>query len=176
MDGESDTDRGGHRFFDEVDFAGAGVFGGFAHGAAFDFRDARGDGDEDAWVRAAAFVHLADEVAEHCFGDFKVGDDAVLEWADRDDVAGRAAEHAFGIVADGEDFVGTGLHGDDRRFAQDDAVVLHIDECVGGAEVDADVTGEQAGKKFLEHGCRMKGGWDARGVRAENRAGGGGCV
>ena len=44
---------------------------------------------------------------------------------------GRAAEHALGLVADGEHLVGADLHGDDRRLAQDDAVVLDINQRVG---------------------------------------------
>ena len=46
---------------------------------------------------------------------------------------------------------GPGLHGHNGGFAQDDAAVLHIDEGVGGTEIDADVTGEKA-EDFAEHG------------------------
>ena len=96
-------------------------------------------------------MDFLDEVPEHGFGYFEVGDDAVLEWADGDDVARGAAEHAFGVVAYGEDFAGAAFDGDDRGFAEDDAGILDVDEGIGGAEVDADVIGEPA-EEFSEEG------------------------
>jgi hypothetical protein len=149
---EADADGGGHGFLDEIDLSGAGLFGGFADGAAFDFGDAGGDGDEDAGIGSAAFVHLADEMAQHGLGDFEVGDDAVLEGTDGDDVARGAAEHAFGIISDGEHLIGAGFDRDDGWLAQDDAVVLDVDQSVRGAEVDADVIGKQVSEKLFEHG------------------------
>ena len=101
--------------------------------AAFDFGDAGGHGDDDARIGAAALVHLADEMAQHGLGDFEVCDDSILERADGHNVAGRAAEHAFGVIAHGEHLVGAGPHRDDRRLAQDDAVVLDVDQGVRGA-------------------------------------------
>jgi hypothetical protein len=46
------------------------------------------------------------KVVQHLFGDFEVGDDAILHRLDGHDVAGRAAQHLFGLFADGFDFVG----------------------------------------------------------------------
>ena len=43
-----------------------------------------------------------DEVAEHRLGDLEVGDHAVLDRADRADVAGRASEHLLRLEADRE--------------------------------------------------------------------------
>ena len=87
---------------------------------------------------------LLDEVAEHRLGDLEVGDDTILEGADRGDAAGRAAEHSLGLVADGENLGGAGLDGDDGGFAKHDPLVLDEDKSVGGAEIDADVTGEKS--------------------------------
>ncbi len=50
-------------------------------------------------------MHLADEVLDHLFRDFEIGDDAVAHRADRFDVAGRAAQHHLGVVADGADVI-----------------------------------------------------------------------
>ena len=90
-------------------------------------------------TRKELLLHLVDEVAQHRLGDVEVGDDAVLHRADGGDVAGRAAEHPLGLVADGADLAGDGVEGDDGGLAQDDALVLHVDERVGRAEIDADV-------------------------------------
>ena len=46
-------------------------------------------------------MNLADEMLDHLFRDFEIGDDAVAHRADRLDVAGRAAQHHLGVVADG---------------------------------------------------------------------------
>ena len=46
-------------------------------------------------------VHFSDEVPEHGFGDVEIGDDAIAEWADGDDVARCSAEHSFSVIADG---------------------------------------------------------------------------
>jgi hypothetical protein len=80
-------------------------------------------------------------MAQHRFRDFKVRDDAILEGAHCDDVGRGAAEHPFGFVAHRQHLVRSGLHGDHRRFAQDNALILYVDERVGRPEIDADVTG-----------------------------------
>ena len=47
-------------------------------------------------------MDLLDEVAEHGFRDFEVGDHAVLHRPDGHDVAGRAPEHTFGFFTDSQ--------------------------------------------------------------------------
>jgi hypothetical protein len=95
-------------------------------------------------VREAVLVHLLDEVAEHLLGDVEVGDDAVLERADRGDRAGRAPEHALGLDPDRVDVTGALVDRDDRGFGEDDAAPAHVDERVGGAEVDGHVPAAEA--------------------------------
>ena len=130
----------GHGFLDEMHLARSGVGGRLLDGALLDLRDARGHGDDHARAdHLATVVHLRDEVPQHRLGDLEVRDDAVLERPDSDDVGRGAPEHALGLVADGQDHVGAALDGDDGGFAQHDAVVAHINEGVGGTEVDTDV-------------------------------------
>jgi hypothetical protein len=137
LNGEAYTDGGGHGFFDEVNLPGPGLFGGFPDCAALHFGDAGWDGDEDPRVRAAALIDLADEVAEHGLCDLEVGDDAVLEGADGNDVARRAAEHSLCIVTHREYFIRTGFDRDDGRFSQDDAVIFDVNQGIRSAKVDA---------------------------------------
>ncbi len=146
MMGRPGADSGGHGLFDEVALAGAGVEGGVVDGALLDLGDAAGDADDDARARdaeAVALVHGADEVVEHALGDVEVGDDAVLEGADGDDVGRGAADHALGLGADGEDLLGDAVDGDDAGLVDDDAAALDHDQRVRGAEVNAYIVREQ---------------------------------
>ena len=83
-------------------------------------------------------VALRDEEAEHRLGDDVVGDDAVLHRADGLDVAGGAADHLAGLFAHRDDavVVGDGHH---AGLGDDDALALHVDEDIRGAEVDSDL-------------------------------------
>ena len=98
--------------------------------------------------KTALVAHLVDERFQHRLGDFEIGDDAILHWADRDDVAGCATQHPLGFVAHGEDALGAGLDCDHGRFAQDDAAIADVDERVGGAEINADVVGKKTGENI----------------------------
>ena len=143
LDGQADADGGRHGLLDEVHLAGAGGLGGVAHGALLHLGDPAGDRDDDARADdPAAVVGLADEVAEHGFRHFEIGDDAGLHGADGDDVAGSAAEHALGLLADGEHAVGALLDGHDGGLAEHDAAVLDVDQGVGGTQIDADIVGK----------------------------------
>ena len=71
-------------------------------------------------------MHLGDEVLEHLLRDGEIGDDAVLERADRPDVRWRTAEHPLGVEADGDYAVmavAVVADRDDRRFVENNALV-----------------------------------------------------
>ena len=145
-DRQPGADRGGHRLLDQVRLARAGRERRLLDGALLDARDAGRNADDDARVREAVLVHLLDEVPEHLLGDVEVGDDAVLERADRGDRAGRAAEHPLRLDADRVHLAGALVDRDDRRLGEDDAAAAHVDERVGGAEVDGHVAAAEAGQ------------------------------
>ena len=122
--------------------AGSGRFRGFLDGPAFHFRNAGGDGDEHARLNQVVPGRgFFDEVAEHFLRDVEIGDDAVLQRPDGRDGAGCSAQHALGFVSHGQNLVP--LDSDDRRLAQNDALVLDVDQGVGGAQVNANVIGEK---------------------------------
>ena len=98
-------------------------------------------GPRDA--EAVALVHGADEVVQHALGDVEVGDDAVLERADGDDVRGRTADHALGLGADRQHLLGDAVDRDDAGLVDDDAAALDHDKRVRGTEVDTDVVREE---------------------------------
>ena len=156
------TECGGDRFLDHEHLACTGVLDRLADRAAFDLGRAIRHADHDAGHRPhhATFLHLADEVLEHLFRDRVIRDHAVAQRADRRDIGRRAAEHALGIDADGLDLLAAArveADGDDRRLVEYDALVTHIDQRVGGAEIDGKVVDEQAadGVEHRGRGIRL---------------------
>ena len=87
-------------------------------------------------------MHLLDEVAEHAFGRVEVGDDAVLQRTDRNDVARRTADHGLSVGTDGNDAALGLVDRNNGRLVQDDAATAYVDEGVGSAQVDGHVTVE----------------------------------
>src|SRR5208337_268047 len=136
-DGQPGADGRGHRLLDEIDFPGPGRFRRLPHRPLFHRGDTRGDADDDAGPdQRAAVVYLADEVAQHGLGDFEVGDDPVLHGADGHDVARGAAQHHLGLPAHRQHPAAVPVvfaHRHHRRFAQDDAFALDVNQGIGGA-------------------------------------------
>ncbi len=147
---ETGADRGRHRLLDQVDLAGARRERRLAHGALLDAGDARGHADHDPRThQLAPVVGALDEVAEHRLGDLEVGDDAVLDRADRLDRAGRAAEHQLGILAHRKHLLATVLNviGHDRRLVEDHPPAFDIDKRVRRPEIDRHVRREQTAEE-----------------------------
>ena len=91
---------------------------------------------------------------DHFLRDLEIGDDPVAQRPDRLDIARRSAEHQLGLLADRQDLLAAFDAGDrdDRGLVQDDAAALYIDECIGCAEVDRHVGGQQT-QHSSEHRC-----------------------
>ena len=106
-----------------------------------------GHADDDARVRPAVLVHLLDEVAQHLLGHVEVGDHAVLQRPDgarscpgvRPSI--RLASMPTAWTSPVRESIAT-----TRRLGQHDAAAAHVDERVGGAEVDRHVTAAEAGE------------------------------
>src|SRR5207248_9347655 len=114
--------------------------GGVFDGAALDLSDFAGHTDDDARANPRApVVGLADEVLQHLFGHFKVGDNAVFHGTNGDDVAGCAAKHFFGFLANGFDLVGDFVDGDDGRLADHNAASFGIDQRVSRSQVNGEI-------------------------------------
>jgi hypothetical protein len=99
-------------------------------------------------------VNFLDEVAQHRLSDLEVGDDAVLQRSDGDDVARRAPEHLFCLGTHGEDLAAASgflLHRDHGGLVADDTLALHVDQRVGCAEIDGEVVGEHAPERVENH-------------------------
>jgi len=74
-------------------------------------------------------MHFANEVPEHGFGDFKVGDNAVFHGPDGDNVPRGAAQHHLGLPAYGQNFVAVPdvfAHRHHRGLAQNNPFAFDI--------------------------------------------------
>ncbi len=72
-------------------------------------------------------MHPLDEVTQHRFGDFEVGDHPVLHRTDRDDVARGSPEHLLRVPSHRTNLVGPSsvlYDGDDAGFGDYDALAL----------------------------------------------------
>jgi hypothetical protein len=145
------ADGRGRRLLDQIDLARASLKRGIAHGALLDLSDARRDADdhpgpvEDPGSLAPGrdLPRALDEVLQHPLGHIEIGDDAVLQRAQRLDVLRRAAEHRLGLVTHPDHLVVGAADRDDRRLIEDDASAPHEHECVGRSEVDRQVRREE---------------------------------
>src|SRR3990172_5374775 len=102
-----------------------------------------GDADDDAGPHEGArLVRLPDKVPEHRLGDLEIGDDAVLDGADRHDVPRRAADHPLRLDSDGEHLLGPPGVPVDRHgggLGADDPLHLHVHQGRRGTEVDRQI-------------------------------------
>ncbi len=151
VDRQPGADRGRHRLLDDVDPAAARLVAGLLDRTLLDRGDAARHADDHARLgEVATPVHELDEVAQHLLGRVEVGDDAVLERPDRGDAVRRTTDHPLGLVADSEQLVRLLVHRDDRRLVHEDAPSAHVDQRVGGTEVDGHVTADET----VRHPCR----------------------
>ena len=86
-------------------------------------------------------MHLANEVLDHLFRNFKVGNHAVAHRADGFDVARRTTKHHLGLIANSENLLLAALidNGDHGRFVEHNAPRLHIDQRIRCPQVDGHI-------------------------------------
>jgi len=87
-------------------------------------------------------VYLMNEVAQHLFGDVKVGDDTILHGTNGGNGAGSSPEHLLGFHADLKHLllaVRQFLHSNNRWLTHHDPFPLQINQSIGGAESMASI-------------------------------------
>src|SRR5580698_2702847 len=112
---------------------------------------------------------LLDEIPQHGLGDIEVGDYAVFHRPDGGDISGGATQHSLGLGSDGADFAGDGVERDDRGLAQNDSLVLNVNQRVGGAQIDSDVVGKIT--EEINHDCLTRAGDGAHAVGSKSSLG-----
>src|SRR5207249_7394400 len=131
--GQTGTHRCHHGLFHEIDLRGLGAIGRILHGPFFHLGDFRRNADDDAGAHPqGAVVRLLDEMVQHFFGVFEIGDDTVLHGTDGDDVAGSATQHLLGFLAHRLHLASLLVHGDDRRLANHDSLSFGVNQSIGG--------------------------------------------
>jgi len=139
VDVDARADGGGQRLLDEIDPSGPGLNARVDDGPLLHLGDAGGDADDHTGFKQADGGHLADELPEHPLGHVIVGDDAVPQRTDGDDVAGSTAQHLLSLGAYLEQFAAVFINGNHRGFLQDDPLILDIDQDAGSTQVNADI-------------------------------------
>ena len=141
--GQARADGRHHRLLDQEDLAGAGAHGGILYGAFFHLGDFRGHADDNARMdEHLAIVGFLNKVVEHLLRHLEIGNDAVFQGADGDNVAGRAAQHFLGFAAHGFDVSMDLVNGHDGGFVHDDPLTLGEHQGIGGAQVNGKVGGK----------------------------------
>ena len=109
------------------------------HGALLYLRDAGRYTDRHARPgksEAEVVVHGADEVLKHLLRDGEVGDHAVSQRADGDDIGRCAADHALRLRTYRQDLLVDAVYRDDGRLIDDDSASPHHDQRICGSKVD----------------------------------------
>jgi hypothetical protein len=145
--GQTCTDGRCHGFLYQVHIAGAGTQGTFANGAPLYLGRTAGYTNDDARARpkdGARMNHL-DKLLEHLLGDREIGNHPVFHGANGLNIARNLAQHGLGFLANGLNglfalwatLVADGHH---RRLIEHDALVAYVNQGIGGAKVDGQVS------------------------------------
>ena len=158
VDRQVGADSGCHRLLDDIDPPCARPRRGILERTPFDARHLTRHADDHPRTDQPRGPDLVDEVAQHPLSHVGIGDDPVLQRADRVDVSGRAAEHLSGRSTRGNQAAGAGLDGDDGRLIEHDPVAAFVDQGVGGAQVNGEVSPENrpsahTGDRTCRNGC-----------------------
>ena len=87
---------------------------------------------------------LADEVMQHSFGNFKFGNDAIAQGPNNHNMRGGFTAHLFCFLAICDRAPRLFFDSRVRWLVDDDPFAAHTDQCIGGAEINADVQRKQA--------------------------------
>ena len=165
-DGDAGADGGGDRLLDELHAPGAGRQRRLLDRAPLDLGDARRRAHDEARVGAAAVEDLAHEVAQHLLGHLEVRDHAVAQRARGRDLRRRAPDHPLRVGADGDHVARALVDGHDRRLGEHDAAAVHVDDRVGGPQIDGHVA--RGPQHHQRQGCQAR--RRARAMPAPERA------
>ena len=143
---DAHTDSGSHRFVNQVDFLRTSLLGGIDNGAGFHFgnaaRHAHNNAGPDNPQRV--LLHALNEGLEECFDQFKIRNHAIAHGAHGTRLARGPAEHLFRFKTNRRHAIVLAVHGNHRRFVNDNALACHVNESVRRTQVDTDITGEES--------------------------------
>ena len=138
-DVDAGADGGGDGLFDQIHLPGAGLDTCVDDGALLDLSDAGGHADNDPGLEEGHAGHLVNEFLQHFLGHVVVGDDALPQGTDGDDVAGGTAQHGLGLGAHLQQLAGVLVQRHHGGLVQHDALALHIYQNGSGTQIDTDI-------------------------------------
>ena len=133
------ADGGGHRLFNEVDLPGTGLNTRIDDGALLDLRDAGGHADDDPGLEEGEAGDLVDELFQHSLRHVIVGDHALPQRTDGDDIAGGTPQHGLGVGAHLQKLTCGLVHRHHRGLIEDNALALYIYQNGSGTQIDTDI-------------------------------------
>ena len=141
---QASAQAGSQRLLDQEHSSRAGLNGGIDDAALLHLTDAAGNADDHAGLRGkdrclgGGLEHLL----KHTYGHFVVGNDALLQRAHGNHVAGGAVEHVPGGSAHLEDLAGVAVQRHNGRLPDHQALSVGIDQYIGGTQVNTQVVGK----------------------------------
>ena len=143
------ADGGGHRLLDEVDLPGASLNACVDDGALLDLRDAGGHADDDPGLEEGEAGDLMDELLQHPLRHVIVGDHALPQRTDGDDIAGGTPQHGLGVGAHLQKLTCGLVHRHHRGLVEDNALALYIYQNGSGTQIDTDIFCQRTHKLHL---------------------------
>src|SRR5690242_21877384 len=123
-----------------MNFAGLCTVGRLADGPLFYLSDlARNANDDPRMDQHLAAMRLLNEVVQHPFGNFEVGDHTIFHRAYGDNISGRPAKHVFGLPAHRLDFTRVLLARDDTGLVYDNALAFGEHQGVRSPQIDSKI-------------------------------------
>lgn len=116
------ANQSGNRLINEIRLSGAGAHGCLDHSTFFHVRDKGRHTDNDAWLGEPVSGDLENKLPDHVLCHPVVGDHAAGKGTDHFNIVRGLADHLIGTLAHSQDFLGVGMIGDRRGFAEYNAL------------------------------------------------------
>ena len=137
VDARADGRR--YRLLNKIHLPGAGLNTGIDDGALLNLRDTGGHADDDPGLEEGKARDLMNKLLEHPLRHIVVGDNALPQRPDGDDVAGGTAQHSLRVRAHLQQLAGGLIHSHHRGLVEHNALALYIYQYGGGTQVDTDI-------------------------------------
>ena len=134
------ADGGGHRLLDQIHLPCARLNARVNDAAFLHLGNAGRHADDHAGLEQTIGHHLANELPEHPFGHVVIGDDALPQGADGDDVARGAPQHFLRLTAHFQQLASGLIHGHHAGLPQHDALAPDVNQHRRGAQINTNVS------------------------------------
>ena len=139
---QAGPDSGSQRFFHNDSLAGPGLHSCFDDGALFYIRCSRRNADNNPRLEKQGFANSpADKIPQHIFSvALLIGNDSPAEGMIRLDMLRGPPQHGLCLFANSHDTMTIRIKGDDSRFIDDNSLFPDIDNDIGRAQINGNIT------------------------------------